>query len=188
MADGNLAGVRSFKWLGIAMIVLGLIAILSPAVAGQAVVLVIGFVMLVVGVVQLVRGFQAETWRQKIPTLVLGGITTLCGLLVLGHPFLGLSFLTLLLVVYLVVEGVWAIIASFHYRSATGWLWLLASGVLSLLLGILIWNQWPISGLWAIGVLIGVNLLSTGVAFVSLASTTEDVADRAETLVGGDRE
>ena len=178
MADGGLAGVRSLKWLGIAMIVLGLIAILSPAVAGQAVVVVIGFAMLVAGVVQLVRGSQAEAGQRKILTLVLGGITALCGLLVLGHPFLGLSFLTLLLAVYLVVEGAWKIIASFRYRSVTGWLWLLASGILSLLLGMMIWNQWPVSGLWAIGVLIGVNLLSTGIAFVSLAWTVEDVADR----------
>ena len=183
MADDGLAGVRSLKGLGIAMIVLGLIAVLSPAVAGRAVVIVIGFAMLVAGVVQLVRGSQAEAGQRKTLTLVLGGITALCGLLVLGHPFLGLSFLTLLLVVYLVSEGVWKIITSFSYRSATGWLWLLASGILSLLLGILIWNQWPVSGLWAIGVLIGVNLLGTGVAFVSLASTIENVAGGARTSV-----
>ncbi|NIO42670.1 MAG: HdeD family acid-resistance protein, partial [Burkholderiales bacterium] len=82
---------------------------------------------------------------------------------VIGHPLLGLTFLTLLLVVYFLIEGIWKVIASFRYRPATGWLWLLISGVISLVLGWLIWMQWPISGMWAVGVLVGVNLLSTGI-------------------------
>ncbi len=77
---------------------------------------------------------------------------------------------------YFLIEGIWKVIASFRYRPATGWLWLLISGVISLVLGWLIWMQWPISGMWAVGVLVGVNLLSTGIALVSLASTLRNAA------------
>jgi uncharacterized membrane protein HdeD (DUF308 family) len=83
---------------------------------------------------------------------------------------LGLGFLTLLLAAFFVVEGIWKIVSSFSYRSASGWVWVLVSGVLSLLLGLLIWNQWPVSGMWAVGVLVGVDLLSTGISMVVLAS------------------
>jgi uncharacterized membrane protein HdeD (DUF308 family) len=69
-----------------------------------------------------------------------------------------------------VAEGVWKIVVSFRYKPAIGWKWLLASGVLSLVLGLLIWSQCPVSGIWAVGVLVGVNLLGTGLALVTLAS------------------
>jgi uncharacterized membrane protein HdeD (DUF308 family) len=95
----------------------------------------------------------------------------LAGISVVAHPLFGLAFLTLLLVVYFLVEGIWKIIVSFRYRPATGWIWLLLSGTASLLLGFLIWDQWPISGMWAVGVMVGINLLSTGLAFVALAAT-----------------
>jgi uncharacterized membrane protein HdeD (DUF308 family) len=76
-----------------------------------------------------------------------------------------------LLIGYFVLEGVSKIIVSFRYRSAAGWKWMLASGMLSLILGLLIWNQWPVSGTRAVGVLVGVNLLGTGLALITLAST-----------------
>jgi uncharacterized membrane protein HdeD (DUF308 family) len=110
--------------------------------------------------------------------LILGVITALAGIAVIGHPLFGLAFLTLLLVGYFVVEGVWKIVVSFRYKPATGWNWLLASGVLSLLLGLLIWSQWPVSGMWAVGVLVGVNLFGTGLALVTLASTLSASLDR----------
>jgi len=100
----------------------------------------------------------------------LGIVTALAGIAVIGHPLFGLAFLTLLLVGYFVAEGVWKIVVSFRYKPARGWKGLLASGVLSLLLGLLIWSQWPVSGMWAVGVLVGVNLLGTGLALVTLAS------------------
>jgi uncharacterized membrane protein HdeD (DUF308 family) len=110
--------------------------------------------------------------------LILGIITALTGIAIIGHPLFGLAFLTLLLVGYFVAEGVWKIFVSFRYKPAAGWKWLLASGALSLILGLLIWNQWPVSGLWAVGVLVGINLLGTGVALVTLASTLRKLVDR----------
>ena len=123
-------------------------------------------------------GLKAEASKEKTIGLTLGIITALAGIAIIGHPLFGLAFLTLLLVGYFVVEGVWKIVVSFQYMPATGSKWLLASGVLSLVLGLLIWNQWPVSGMWAVGVLVGVNLLGTGLALVTLASTLNRSPDR----------
>ena len=169
-------GGKRLKWLGIAMLFFGGIAVMAPAVAGTWVVYIIGAVLLVAGITQLVSGFQAEGWGAKVIPLILGVITTLAGLGVLGNPILGLGTLTLLLVIFFVAEGIWKIIASLGYRPAEGWLWLLASGVISLLLGLLIWNQWPVSGLWAVGIMVGVNLISTGVSLIVLASAIKELA------------
>lgn len=165
--------------LGIALLVLGAIALFAPLFAGNAVVITIGIVLLVAGIGQFMQGVRAESWREKMLPLILGVVTGLCGIFVIGHPLLGLGFLTLLLVAYFVVEGVWKIIASFSYRPAPAWIWMLVSGVLSLLLGLLIWNQWPVSGMWAVGVLVGVDLISTGLSMVMLGSALRRIAQAA---------
>jgi len=156
---------------GIVLAIFGVIAIATPAVAGTAVVMVIGVVLLVAGVVQFVQGFCEESWSSKLLTMVLGLLAVVCGIGVLGHPILGLTFLTLLLAIFFVVEGIWKIIASFSFRPASGWLFMLASGILGLVLGAIIWSQWPVSGLWAVGILVGVDLLVTGISMIALAMT-----------------
>jgi uncharacterized membrane protein HdeD (DUF308 family) len=90
-----------------------------------------------------------------------------------------MKFIALLLAIFFVVEGVWKIIASFSYRPAPGWLFMLASGVIALVLGLLIWKQWPVSGLWAVGILVGVDLLMTGVSMVALATTVRRISNLA---------
>jgi hypothetical protein len=104
---------------------------------------------------------ESDSWRNR----GCGGIA------VMAHPFYGLAALSLVLAIFFVVEGVWKIVSSFSYRPVPGWIALLMSGALDFILGIMIWRQWPVSGLWAVGILVGVNLLSTGMAFVALAIT-----------------
>jgi uncharacterized membrane protein HdeD (DUF308 family) len=178
MGNERPSAIKHLHWLGIALIALGVLAILTPAVAGSAVVIVIGFILLVAGIVAVVRGLKTEASTEKTMGFILGLVTALAGIAVIGHPLFGLAFLTLLLVGYFVAEGVWKIVVSFRYKPANGWTWVLASGVLSLLLGLLIWSQWPVSGMWAVGVLVGVNLLSTGLALVTLASALNKSPDR----------
>jgi len=171
MGNERRSATEHLHWLGIALIALGVAAVVAPVVAGSALVIVIGFILLIAGAVPIVRELKAEASKERTIGLILGIITALAGIAIIGHPLFGLAFLTVLLVGYFIVEGVWKIVVSFRYKPATGWKWLLASGVLSLVLGLLIWRQWPVSGLWAVGVLVGVNLLGTGMALVTLAST-----------------
>jgi uncharacterized membrane protein HdeD (DUF308 family) len=179
MGNEGRSAIETLHWLGIALIALGVAAVLAPVVAGSALVIVIGFILLFAGAVPIVREMKAGASKERTMGLILGIITALTGIAVIGHPLFGLAFLTLLLVGYFVVEGVWKIVASFRYKPAAGWKWLLVSGVMSLVLGVLIWNQWPVSGMWAVGVLVGVNLLGTGLALVTLASTLKSLGGGA---------
>jgi len=180
MTDRNMPATAPVTLMGIMLILFGVISIATPAVAGQAVVMTIGAVLLVAGGVQIVSGLRSEGWSSKLPTLLLGVITSAGGLGVLGHSLLGLSFLTLLLAIFFVVEGIWKIIASFSYRSASGWFAIFVSGVLTLVLGGLIWCQWPVSGMWAVGILVGIDLLITGISMVVLAITIRRLKSLAE--------
>lgn len=167
---------NSLMFLGILLIILGILSLFSPAFAGSALVLTIGGIMLVAGIAQFIHGLREESWKQRVFPLVLGVITGLCGALVLGHPLLGLGFLTILLILFFVTEGIWKIAVSFSYRPASGWVAMLIGGVASLVLGLIIWKQWPVSGLWAVGILIGVDFTLTGIAMVVLATTLRRLA------------
>ncbi|TVP98323.1 MAG: HdeD family acid-resistance protein [Planctomycetaceae bacterium] len=181
---------------GIALVVLGIGAIFSPAIAGKAVVYFIGGLLLATGVLQVITSLRAASAggviaSGKVSGVILGVITGLAGLVVLAHPLYGLAALTLVLAVFFVAEGIWKIVASFSYRPAAGWLAMLLSGVLGLVLGLMIWAQWPVSGLWAVGILVGVDLVSTGASLIAVAMTykavvhvvqdkVEEVAERME--------
>ncbi|REJ75783.1 MAG: hypothetical protein DWQ34_26445 [Planctomycetota bacterium] len=171
MTDAKLPGASRLLLMGVILAVAGGLAIASPAIAGTAVVYVIGGLLLIAGALQVVNGLRSEGWTERVVPLIMGFLTSLAGGAVLAHPFLGLSILALVLAIFFVVVGFWKIVASFSFRPASGWLAMLVSGALGLILGLLIWMQWPLSGLWAVGVLVGVDLLSTGLALVLLSVT-----------------
>ena len=177
MNKKSLPGTKYLMLTGIVLIAFGVVAVILPALAGTTVVMVIGGLLLVAGVVQFVQGLRMGSWLRKLLPVILGTITTICGIAVLAHPFFGLKVLALILAIFFFVEGAWKIAASFSYRPARGWLAMLASGVLALVLAILIWRQWPLSGLWAVGILVGVDLLMTGASMVALAITMRKIIE-----------
>jgi uncharacterized membrane protein HdeD (DUF308 family) len=154
--------------LGVVMMILGLLAMLSPLVTGIAIAWMVGFLVLFGGVTRMVFAFRAQSWGLGILCVLLGGLGILAGLLTIAHPLLGLGFLTLLLAGYLVVEGVTEAIFAFRMRPLPGWGWTLASGVAAIVLGTLIWSQWPLSGAWALGLLVGIKILFTGSSLMGL--------------------
>jgi len=180
MTEKEMPNTTPLTLMGITLILLGILAVATPAVAGKTVVMVIGIVMLLAGGVQLVSGFRGDSLSNKLGPIILGALALLCGLGLLSEPLFGMVYITLLLAIFFAVEGVWKIITAFSYRPARGWLAFLTSGVLTLVLGLLIWNEWPISGIWAIGVLVGINLLMTGFSLVMVASTIRGLKRLAE--------
>jgi uncharacterized membrane protein HdeD (DUF308 family) len=80
----------------------------------------------------------------------------------LGQPLLGLASLTMILIIYFIADGIMAAALAFKVRPEQGWSWMLFSGVVSILLGISLGNGWPLSGAWAVGVLLGIRLIFTG--------------------------
>jgi uncharacterized membrane protein HdeD (DUF308 family) len=161
------------KTLGFISIALGVIALASPVVAAGAVVMVVGITMAIAGISQIYYGFQGETWRDKVMPIVLGALTLLGGLYVLGNPLFGASLLSLMIALYFFVEGIWKVIAAFKFRPDPGWVWFLIGGLITVVLGCLIWNQWPLAGILAIGILVGIDLLMTGVTLVMFGSAVK---------------
>jgi uncharacterized membrane protein HdeD (DUF308 family) len=99
-----------------------------------------------------------------------GAVSALVGLLLVLQPLTGIATITLFLAVYFLVSGILAVIAAFSLRPDTGWRWMLANGIVTFLLGLLIWRQWPLSGAWAIGVLFGLQLVCSGAALVVIGT------------------
>lgn len=166
--------------MGVLLVIFGVVAIATPAVAGATVVMVIGAVLALVGIVQIITGLRTDGMVNKITPVVLGVLALLCGGTLLGEPWIGMKYITLFLAIFFGIEGFSKIVASFSYRPASGWFMLLISGVIAMFLGFLIWKQWPISGMWAVGILVGVNLLSTGISMIFLASTIRQLGNIAE--------
>jgi len=156
---------------GILTTILGVVALATPMVAGAAVVIVLGILLLIAGIGQVIAGINAHDWSTKLAGTILGAISILAACGLLAHPIIGMAMLTMLMAIFFMIQGAWKIFASFSYRPAQGWMLLLFSGVVTLLLGGLIYVQWPFSGMFAIGMLLGVNLLMTGIAILSIAMT-----------------
>ena len=99
-----------------------------------------------------------------------GGLTIIVGIVMVGQPGLALATLTMILGVYFLVDGITTITAAFHVKPEQGWTWLLFNGVVTLVLAWMIIGEWPLSGVWAIGILVGVRLLFSGMTMLTLGS------------------
>lgn len=168
------AGMLTF--FGVLLVIFGFLAMASPFVAGMAVAMYVGAMLFVAGIFRLIFAFKAQSLGSGIWAIIVGFLTILAGLYMLGNPVLGLGIITLVLAVYFFIEGIVEIIYAFQVKPMIGWGWALFGGVVSLVLGIMIWRQFPVSGTWAIGILFGVHMLFTGLAMMGIGSAARAVA------------
>lgn len=162
---------RKWGWflaLGISLVVLGLIALIVMPAATVATVMVLGWLMVFSGVVEAVHGFQVRGWGGMFLHLVAGILGILIGLLVATHPVAGALAWTLLFASFFTVIGLFRMIAAARLKFPN-WGWAVFDGAITLLLGILLWADWPWSGLWFLGLSIGISLLLRGWSYVMLA-------------------
>jgi uncharacterized membrane protein HdeD (DUF308 family) len=169
MSRKALPASNTLMLIGIALAVFGVLLLLSPAAVGGAVVKLVALVLVLIGVVQLLQALRTGTTAHKTVSGILGAIVAAVGALVWFNPELGSGFLTALLMIFFVVNGLWKLSNALRFRRIRGWGWLLLSGLLSLVFVYLLWSQWPLSGAWAIGVLVGLDLLLTGIVLILLA-------------------
>jgi len=174
MADQSVVGaVRqgstwSVIW-GVLLVLFGMLAIASPAIAAVAVTAVISWLIIFAGVVHIVLAFSAHGAGSVIWKLLVGLAYVVFGGYLIMHPLLGVASLTLVLASLFLVEGVLDIILFAKTRPLRGSSWILIDGIVTLLLGLLIYIHWPSSSLWAIGTLVGVSLIISGVTRVMLS-------------------
>jgi uncharacterized membrane protein HdeD (DUF308 family) len=165
---------------GVIMTLLGIAAVIWPQISSVAVDFYVGWLFLLSGVVGVAMMFFAPNAAAFFWSLLTGALSLFAGVLLLWHPVEGVVSLTLVLVAFFIAEGVFQIAAAIGYRSALpeSWGWMLASGVADLVLAALIIAGWPTSASWALGLVVGVNLVTSGVATIMVASAARRISSR----------
>lgn len=167
---------RSSILFAILLIVLGILAISLPAIASIGVARVLSWLILIEGIVQVVYAFKSKGVGRTIWKFLVAILYIVVGGYLLVHPLMGLAGLTLLLAMFFFVEGI-ADIGTFVWsRKSAGSEWLLLHGIVTLLLGVMIWKHWPISSLWALGTLVGISMLLTGITRLMMAMKGRQLA------------
>jgi uncharacterized membrane protein HdeD (DUF308 family) len=156
-----------FVVLGGALVALGIIALGSVVIASLAAAVVIGALLLVAGAGEVIGAFWCRGWSGFFLELLSGVLSIVVGLLFLRAPLNALAALTLLVACFLMVGGVFKIVTAVSYRFAA-WGWSLASGIIDVVLGVMIWQEWPASALWVIGLFVGINLLFRGINWIAI--------------------
>jgi uncharacterized membrane protein HdeD (DUF308 family) len=164
--------------LSVLMILTGVLAIVIPPVAGIAVLAVVAWLLMFSGAAHLVFAWHTRTAGGLVWELLLGILYIFVGVYALLNPVAGLASLTLVLVIYLFMEAVLELILSFRLRPRPGSNWMLVDGIITLILAILIWRSWPSSSEWVIGTLVGISMLFSGAARLSLSLAARRVVAR----------
>jgi len=151
------------------MILAGILALVCPIASSLATVLFLGWLLIVAGIVQGISLFDARNvphfWLQLVSVV----LSVIVGVLLIRHRGEGLLVLTLLLLVYFMIEGISKVIFSLTIRPFPNWGWVLASGVVGILVALYLWASLPVTAIWLLGVLLGIQLICEGAALGYLA-------------------
>ena len=168
----DLAPLRA-KWgwivaLGVVYSIAGFIALGSVVTATVVSVFVVGVMMIVAGVFEVINSFQIKTWGKFLFWLAIGILYIIGGFATFENPLLFAAFLTLVLGFSLIVSGVARIFLAFSMKAESTWIWVLLSGIITLLLGGLIVARWPVNSLYILGLFLAIDLIFAGAAWISL--------------------
>ena len=169
-------GIRALRprwgWIvafGIISLIAGLIALGgSTMFATATAVYIVGFMMLFEGATEIVAAFNAKEWSHRILWLLLGALYVFAGIICLQNPFAAATILTLLLGFALIIGGLVRIFLATRMRQGTPWGWVVFSGLISVLLGIIIVAHWPVSSFFVLGIFLGVDLIFIGTGWISV--------------------
>jgi len=154
--------------LGVVYVIAGCIALGSVMMATVASVFLVGIMMIVAGVAEMINAFQFKTWGKFLLWALIGLLYIAAGFVTFQNPLLAAAFLTLLLGWMLVASGIIRIVLAFFMKQATPWIWVLLSGGITLLLGLMILAKWPTSSLYVLGLFLGIDLLFAGATWIGL--------------------
>jgi uncharacterized membrane protein HdeD (DUF308 family) len=183
LSDALRAHWRLFLFQGIVMLVLGVLAVAAPATATVAVDIYIGWLFLISGLTGLVAMFSARDASGFFWTLLTAALSLAVGVMLIWKPGTGVVSLTIVLTAFFIAEGIFQIAGSFSYRNLfpSSWGWMLFSGITDLVLAAIIIYGWPSTATWTLGLLVGINLITSGAAFVF---TAIEARNFARSLVG----
>jgi len=179
LLDGIKKNARLAVIMGIIMVICGILAIGSPFAAGLSVTMFVGIMLAIGGIAQCILAFRAGAFGKGLLIFVVGALTAAVGFYLINQPLAGLAAITLFLAAYFVVTGIFELISAFQIRPADGWGLMLFNGIVTLLLGIMIWSGFPLSGAWAVGILFGVKLLLSGWSLIFIGRSVRAAAKTA---------
>lgn len=154
--------------LGIVYVISGLVALGSVVLATVVTIFVVGIMMLIAGAAEVINAFQIKTWGKFLLWLLLGVLYIVAGFITFENPLLAAALLTLLLGFSLVASGIMRIVLAFSMREGMTWLWVALSGAITLLLGLVILAHWPVSGLYILGLFLGIDLVVAGASWIGI--------------------
>ena len=154
--------------LGIIYVIAGVIALGSVVMGTVVSVFIVGVMMVIAGVAQVVNAFQVKTWGRFLLWLALGALYIVAGFVTFENPLLAATVLTLALGIALMVSGIMRTILAFGMRQELPWVWIAISGAITFLLGLIILAHWPVSGLYVLGLFLGIDLVVAGIAWIGL--------------------
>ena len=168
-AAGPTGAAHRWGWfvaLGIAMVALGVFAWIDVIAVTIAAVIFLGAALLVGGIFQVIHAFMVRGWRGFLLHVLMGVLYVVGGLLIMSEPVQGSIIITLFLSVVLAVSGIMRMVLAFRHRELPGWWLMLFSGIISFLIGVLLYASLPWSGLWVLGTLIAVELVVQGITWI----------------------
>lgn len=177
----DVTNVRSlwgaFVALGVILIIIGMVAIVYPLAASVTMAKLLGVLLIIAGVTQGLHGIIAKRWRGFLVHMAGALLLIVIGGYLIANPGVTLSTFTLILGIYLVVAGLFKIFGALMLTSERGWGWMLLGGIVDLVLGSLIWANWPSTSDWVIGLLVGINLFFSGWAMVMIGISARTLPD-----------
>lgn len=168
-----------WKWFfagGIISMALGLLAVIFPIVASVTISIFLGWILVIAGLAQSIHAFRVKKWKGFLLTMLGGILAIVIGALMLLFPAAGVAALTLFVAGFLLASGVFRSVAAFQLKPNDHWGWLLASGSLAIILGLLVIFQFPLSAVWFIGLLVGLDLLFAGSWLMMVAWTARKLS------------
>lgn len=165
----NAAGTgRRFTVMGVLVIILGMLAMLLPMLTGWSIAMLLGGLMVGGGIVRLISMFHAGGLGKGLFQFLVAVLTILCGGALIANPLFAAEVLTMLLMLYFILDGIFELGIGLKARPVCGWL--IFSGIISLLLGVMIWSQRPLSGFWVLGIFLGIKLFFVGLTMITTGS------------------
>jgi uncharacterized membrane protein HdeD (DUF308 family) len=177
MFHGRLrAASGTLFWLGLVMVVLGIAAIVFPMLSALVAALLVGWVLLISGGVTLVGSFSIHGTGPFFGALLLGLLSIAAGVFLLFNPLAGAIALTLMVGVIFMLQGAFEIFFAFEMRPHIGWVGMLISGIASIVMAVLIAAGWPGFSVVVLGILLGVNFISTGFGYIFVSRALKPLA------------
>ena len=165
------SGASGMKWMGILTIIFGILAMMMPYITGQSVLTLIGLLVMAGGLLRLIWAFKAGSLGRGVLVFLIGVLTLLAGFWIITEPFIAAGALTIVLSIYFFADGLMELIAAFSVAEGKGWL--IFDGIVTVVLGVLLFMGFPFSGPLAVGVLLGIKLLLAGIAMLTLGSAVK---------------